>query len=380
MSEESLATNPRDKIYGVMGLANASANKNIVVDYDKPVEDLYEEASRYLIFEEGNLSLLSNQSVNMTRNSTDAEAKAYHEFTLSWGANVSSSWIRDFGHIRAATHRPDPLVRNLDYRCMKYNASLNTRSTPHPEQKKKVLSIAGTKVGLVNDHVRAWYEYQGKIQWFRDIKGALDVFLRAGHPASEVDGEGPSVESSKITETAVDSEGKEAHLVYSPKGGPNKPMREAIWRTFVGDKSSDSLDPAPGYYEVFFGGLLDAERGNANPKVSIPDDAFPPGESELEHWNSFLKRLHSMIYRRAAFSTEEGWIGFGPDTMRNGDVIAVLSGGDVPFVLRPTQDGYTLIGECYVEGIMYGEMVRAQLETRSVDGQRGIKGEIFHIR
>ncbi|KAK2014471.1 HET-domain-containing protein, partial [Colletotrichum eremochloae] len=53
MSEESLATNPRDKIYGVMGLANASANEKIVVDYDKPVEDLYEEASRYLIFEEG---------------------------------------------------------------------------------------------------------------------------------------------------------------------------------------------------------------------------------------------------------------------------------------------------------------------------------------
>ncbi|KAK1993787.1 hypothetical protein LX36DRAFT_585648 [Colletotrichum falcatum] len=145
-----------------MGMANAVANEKIVVDYDKSVEDLYEEASRYLVFEEGSLSLLSNQTVDMTRNSTDTESKAYHEFTLSRGAN--------------------------------------------------------------------------------------------------------------------------------------------------------------------------------------------------------------------------GWIGFGPDTMRKGDVIAVLSGGDVPFVLRPIQDGhYTLIGECYVEGIMYGEMVKAQMETASAGGQGVIKGEIFHI-
>ncbi|KAK1572976.1 heterokaryon incompatibility protein-domain-containing protein [Colletotrichum navitas] len=381
MSEESLATNPRDKIYGVMGLANANVNEKIVVDYDKPVEDIYEEASRYLVFEEGTLSLLSNQTVNMTRNSTDAGSEAYHEFTLSWGANVNSSWIRDFGHIRAPTHRPDPLVRDLDSRCLKYNASLNTRSTPHPEQKKKVLSILGTKVDIVDDHVRAWYEYQGKIQWFTNIKGAMGVFLRAGHPIPGIDGDGLEGGSSKITEIAVDPEGKEACLVYNPKGGPTKPLKEAIWRTFVGDKSSDSLDPAPGYYEFFLEGLLDVESGNPDPKLSIPDNAFPPGMSEFEHhWTHFMERVHSMMFRRAAFSTKQGWIGFGPDTMRKGDVIVVLSGGDVPFVLRPMQDSYILIGECYVEGIMYGEMIKAQMETRSGGEQQGIKGEVFHIR
>ncbi|GKT50824.1 heterokaryon incompatibility protein 6, OR allele [Colletotrichum spaethianum] len=379
MSEESLATNPRDKIYGVMGLANASANEKIVVDYDKSVEDLYEETSRYLIFEERTLSILSNQSVDITRNSTDEEAEAYHEFTLTWGPNVKSSWIRDFGYIRGATHRPDPLVRDLDSRCLRYNASLNTIPTACPDQKKNVLSIAGTKVGVVKDHVRAWYEYRGKIQWFRNTNEAFNVFLRAGRPTLEVEKDFSS-EPFRNTEMTADSEVKEVHLVYSPEGGPTKPIREAIWRTFVGDKSLDTLDHAPGYFEVFFEGLLDAERGNPSPKISVSDDALPPGSDVIEHWQSFLHRVHMMIYRRAAFSTENGWIGLGPDMMRNGDVVVLLSGGDVPFVLRPTQDGHTLIGECYVEGMMYGEMLKAQLETRAASEPNSIRGEMFHIR
>jgi hypothetical protein len=33
----------------------------------------------------------------------------------------------------------------------------------------------------------------------------------------------------------------------------------------------------------------------------------------------------------------------------------VLSGSNVPFVLRPVEDHYRLIGPCYVHGIMGGE-------------------------
>ncbi|KAH7176848.1 heterokaryon incompatibility protein-domain-containing protein [Dactylonectria macrodidyma] len=45
-----------------------------------------------------------------------------------------------------------------------------------------------------------------------------------------------------------------------------------------------------------------------------------------------------------------------PIHSRAGDCICVLGGGEVPFVIRPTGRGtYTLIGECYVDGIMDGE-------------------------
>ncbi|KAH0420689.1 heterokaryon incompatibility protein [Colletotrichum camelliae] len=58
-SEESVATDPRDKIYGILGLTDANAKSKIAVDYDKPVGDLYEEVSRYLIVEEDRLSVLA---------------------------------------------------------------------------------------------------------------------------------------------------------------------------------------------------------------------------------------------------------------------------------------------------------------------------------
>ncbi len=45
--------------------------------------------------------------------------------------------------------------------------------------------------------------------------------------------------------------------------------------------------------------------------------------------------------------------------MKAGDVVCLLRGGDVPFVLRRLSSGngcYQLIGEAYVHGIMQGEI------------------------
>jgi hypothetical protein len=55
--------------------------------------------------------------------------------------------------------------------------------------------------------------------------------------------------------------------------------------------------------------------------------------------------------------------------MMSGDVVVVLFGGKVPFVLRrvyEARDGeqWRLVGECYVDGVMFGEV----LDRRDGDG------------
>ena len=68
-----------------------------------------------------------------------------------------------------------------------------------------------------------------------------------------------------------------------------------------------------------------------------------------------------------------GYLGLGPEKMVNGDSVWILKGGRVPLVLRadeqatpyrgllPAENGesrpvmHTLVGDCYVHGIMDGE-------------------------
>ncbi|KAK8065524.1 hypothetical protein PG997_012271 [Apiospora hydei] len=60
------------------------------------------------------------------------------------------------------------------------------------------------------------------------------------------------------------------------------------------------------------------------------------------------------------FVTDDVHMGLGYET-QPGDEVWILAGGKVPFILRPVADGhdqearYTLVGDCFVEGIMDGE-------------------------
>lgn len=53
--------------------------------------------------------------------------------------------------------------------------------------------------------------------------------------------------------------------------------------------------------------------------------------------------------------SDEGYYILGPDVMEPGDVVVVLYGGKVPFVLRPEGNWWKLLGECYIHGVMAGE-------------------------
>jgi hypothetical protein len=62
---------------------------------------------------------------------------------------------------------------------------------------------------------------------------------------------------------------------------------------------------------------------------------------------------------RAFMITERGYMGLAPAQTQPGDIVCVLRGGTVPYVLRPMEDGcFQLVGECYVQGIMDGSFAR----------------------
>lgn len=53
--------------------------------------------------------------------------------------------------------------------------------------------------------------------------------------------------------------------------------------------------------------------------------------------------------------TQKVYVGLGPLSARDGDLVCIFLGGHVPFVLRPLNSGYEMIGECILDGVMEGQ-------------------------
>jgi hypothetical protein len=59
-------------------------------------------------------------------------------------------------------------------------------------------------------------------------------------------------------------------------------------------------------------------------------------------------------------------LGTGLPGMMAGDLVCILFGRDVPYVLQPTEvEGqYLLIGKCYIESLMQGEAIDTELRDQ----------------
>jgi hypothetical protein len=83
-------------------------------------------------------------------------------------------------------------------------------------------------------------------------------------------------------------------------------------------------------------------------------------------FNSMGWMFHNMVLaasqKKCFFLTENGYFGTAPDplptSLQPGDKIAIISGLEMPLLLRPVEGGYQyiLLTHVYVHGIMHGEM------------------------
>ncbi len=72
----------------------------------------------------------------------------------------------------------------------------------------------------------------------------------------------------------------------------------------------------------------------------------PRQPSDFVGWKAMQRRLAR---------TDRGYLGLVPSDTKAGDVIVLLHGGRLPFVLRPHDGHWEMIGPSYVHGIMHGE-------------------------
>lgn len=81
-------------------------------------------------------------------------------------------------------------------------------------------------------------------------------------------------------------------------------------------------------------------------------DTMEAYANEAAAFNGALGRFNST---RKFFVSHSGRVGLLPLLARADDLIFVFPESHIPFVLRPVDDGYHLLGDCYIHGMMDGE-------------------------
>ncbi|KAM0432195.1 hypothetical protein ACHAPT_004730 [Fusarium lateritium] len=110
--------------------------------------------------------------------------------------------------------------------------------------------------------------------------------------------------------------------------------------------------PAPKGCEAHFANYLARISASAS---SVKHDLHLKNKPDPEEGDIFSAAMDDVGIDRVLFITEKGYLGLGPARMQAGDVVGLVAGAHVPFVLRQGRGGWILVGEGYVEGVMYGE-------------------------
>ncbi|KAK1775420.1 heterokaryon incompatibility protein [Copromyces sp. CBS 386.78] len=138
---------------------------------------------------------------------------------------------------------------------------------------------------------------------------------------------------------------------------------ESLWRTPIGDSLSyihinESLRKRRAVstdIEVYRRFLEFARDLGA---TLISDTALKIIDDGVMH-SGYLNSLGSMSGKRP-YLTEKGYLGMGPKHAEPGDLVVIFYGDIVAYVIRPApehgENMYTLVGEAYCDGIMDGEI------------------------
>lgn len=289
------ATDPRDKVYGLLGIALGQSESRIRQDYTKDWPEVYTNTTNSLLAHDKNLSILKL-----------VEVKARMETQIpSWVPD-----LRSYDHLNFL-YQPRLIIRPENL----YRSAGNTCTVSQSVGDAKLLAVRGLCIGLITSVSEPPGNLTGNValgarvldggEWFQFAQGCA-------------------------------------------KNGLSPPTGEPLIDAFARLRAGDSLGrlglehkqrTKPGEYP---------SPGNLS--FSATGDGLLRGDRE-DIGNLIL----SNTTRRRLFITDSGHMGLTHRSNRVGDKIYVLLGGDMLFVLRPKNNHFLLRGEAYVHGIMDGE-------------------------
>ena len=138
--------------------------------------------------------------------------------------------------------------------------------------------------------------------------------------------------------------GMDELLQYGAKLSATK--RDIFWRTLVlgtWDRGRGRRTyPAPAEIGHWF-------------EVMLGNQSEVDGIGILEANKRFCQQIG--FVDRCYYTTASGKMGIGPYGTQRGDIVTILYGGQFCYILREVGEHYVLVGDAYLHGAMYGELV-----------------------
>jgi hypothetical protein len=336
------ATDPRDKIFALLGLVDPKeVHENIVIpDYrtEFRVEDAYISLACTILRTSGNLDLLSALGAETNLQST------------------LPSWVPDWsdpGHVSPFIDFSTP---------EKFSASLGTISHPTFSQEKRSVGLQGHMVDSVDVVGMVSSEYTEEsptTEQLVTLSQLLRLMMSALYEGCK------DAWAFMNWETITEARSGRTCLT-------GEDMLEVYWRTFMGglipeDENSWTEQKAILEQMVWEQRLPSYLHLHHSAFTYVPAMIFlSVAIAVLYTLGLYGSRMYSPNIRspqvhhshnRRMFKTRGGYIGIGPKAMKHGDKIVLCKGARVPFIIRPNGHGqeYHLIGDCYVHGMMSGE-------------------------
>ncbi|KAF7510075.1 hypothetical protein GJ744_007179 [Endocarpon pusillum] len=297
------ATDPRDRIFAILGFLSDSAASTISSNYTKTCGEVYIEVAEAILSQTRTLDIL---------------------YAVSGPKNVRAmpSWVPDWSIAVPSTFGP----RNVGRFSSAGHSSCSRPILTSDKYGNRLLVLSGYSF----DSVSAIMECQWDPQWEMN-------FNQSGCALGFIE--------------ALRNFGRQHKTAYLSEAD----RMEALWKTPIAD------------CDTFFD-VLSKTRPKASPRMRHSFESFV-GTMILEDNErrklasaAYIQTMNLQSARRRMFLTSKGYYGLGQETLRPGDQIILLLGGDSPFIVREVGllGYYELIGEAYVHGIMQGEHLKTK--------------------
>ncbi|KAH7014589.1 heterokaryon incompatibility protein-domain-containing protein [Microdochium trichocladiopsis] len=236
-----------------------------------------------------------------------------------------------------------------------HHKSLRILSAIHTQHRRTWLDISNTSAShgataqVPQCHASWSFWHAGRPQW---IQGVLGSHQKLSYDASggRIVEVGPVTASSPLQMLSLRGMRIGSILATRPwHDGLSSGMWDAFCHIFdANGEASTWKGPKLRDYS-FHNRLIPDVRGH----VACHQSAL-----DMHGSNDGLRRGEWFpCYGKPVFDMGRGLVGLCPYMAQVGDIVVVLYGGSVPYILTesPTAGIFHLVGECYVDGVMHGE-------------------------